>query len=272
MDLMEKVICGEPSFEDTKANYMTFYRPPWVASHHLAELMDRAEYFAYIKHKVEPLRLSFVPRPVDSSGYLGSGLVADLGLNREHRPYSAHMLAYMDEQKLHVCSQMLYEHGRAIDAEGFMSVGYLSILLDVFKLHVGETSGGGLALNWGRVLEYASKAVHVRHLQEVNTGDYRDIVERHLDNKARTVGTLMEQSKMVLDDHSPVPGRFHGLLSMDEAKLMIRVTCGVSGSAHFGLHAVIIGAGGQGASAPGWPHHFLAMWHVDDPTKADMMD
>ena len=74
--------------------------------------------------------------------------------------YAATRTAVLPEQKLHVCSQMLYEHGRAIDAEGFMSVGYLSILLDVFKLHVGETSGCGLALNWGRVLEYASKAVH----------------------------------------------------------------------------------------------------------------
>ena len=45
---MELVICGEPSYEQAKASYLTMFRPPILVHPQLAEDMDRAEYLSYL--------------------------------------------------------------------------------------------------------------------------------------------------------------------------------------------------------------------------------
>lgn len=212
------------------------YRPPFLMDREHVERLDLFDAMYVRDNKQLPVRMRMAVRQCEAWACVGRGLVVDLGFTAETRD-SLTVVESLLRLNLHV-ENMLYEHARAVDEYGYLSVGYLQAVLDSMHRHRSQSFD----------------LTTLYQLMRYNTPHYFNHVTYLLSSvppPGRSAAVL--GSKLGVDTlAAAVHVQLHDVLSLAEAQVRIRETLAQSAVA---LHAAIVG----GAAASG-AHHFLVLW------------
>lgn len=284
--LMKIVVSGLSQYQEASAAFLVMWRPPWRLSSRIASEMDRAEYVRYVADRHIPVRLSFVPASASypRSELRGSGFVVDLNVGMGWGSSLA-VLQCMDEMRLHVSTVCMYEHMHLHDPEGYVACGGVAVVVSLLQALVSfeldaEESFLTLFTNFVR------HELEMRFFVELNTGEYRNVVDRHLslatspDKRscdALLTHTLHVPSASHLTQILRVPVMMH--IDVSESTLAGLIRDSVSPKSGECLHFAIAHGSRdpeiQQPLPPGVPadmqHHFLAVWATRGfmPRKVD---
>ena len=242
-----------------KAAYLAEFRVPWAISKRNAEGMDRCEYLVYIKNKrALPLRLAYKPRAVGVEGYVGAAFIVDLGLSPA-RQGSVELLSHFDDSRFRISPRCMYEHCNVADPDGHMAVGHMLVAIEMLQslcLGLDDVSGVEMLAVFER---FVTTDGQLRFFMEVNSGDYRDIVEEYLqgsiDRSPAALLAVLESEYELTRSSTKLAGTFHGRHSLQTAMGLITD----SKTQHeLGLHAAIVGVPDEDGNM----HHSFTMWTI----------
>lgn len=271
--LMKIVVSGLAQFEEASAAFLVMWRPPWRLSARLAAQMDRAEYTRYVADKRIPLRLSFVPQSAayPRSELRGSGFVVDLNTVMGFDG-ALEALRCMDQMRLHVSTTCMYEHMRLYDADGHVACGAMAIvtsLLSSLRTFGCDDDFFSIFSNFVR------HELEMRFFVDLNTGEYRDVIERHLAAASslshRSCDAILTHAlgvpnAIALGESLNTTVTYHSVVSAATLNGLIRDS--IAPKACAGLHFAI-GYGPRNARdrtplpehvPADMQHHFLAVW------------
>ena len=278
---MEIVVSGLAEFAEASAAFLVTWRAPWKLALRIAREMDRAEYTRYVAQRHIPLRLTFVPQSAlyPRSELRGSGFVVDLNTGMGYDSAMA-ALACMDEMRMHVSTACMYEHMHLYDALGHIACGALAVTTSLLTSLATFDAGEDFFSTFSNFVRHE---LEMRFFVDLNTGDYRDVIDRYLTTvqsaAERTCEKLLANALSVpsataLGGILRTPVTIHPMVSDATVNGLIRDS--VSPKAGAGLH-LAVGYGPRNAhetrplpaGAPtDMQHHFLAVWATS--TMPDM--
>ena len=178
--LMKIVVCGLQQFQEASAAFLVTFRAPWRLSSRIAAQMDRAEFIRYVADRHIPVRLSFVPQSAlyPRSELRGCGFVVDLCTGMGWNG-SMEALACMDEMRLQVSTVCMYEHMFLFDPHGYVACGVLACVVELLRNLVSFQSSVTDSF-FSTFANFVRLELDLRFFVDVNTGEYRSIVDSYL--------------------------------------------------------------------------------------------